>query len=58
MRKLKLVALFLAITATFALTACGQKGPLYITADKPVQASEATSDADAEKLKKQGEMSQ
>ena len=57
MRKPKLVALFF-ILVTFALTACGQKGSLYITADEPVEASTEAPGADAEKPKKDGEMSQ
>jgi predicted small lipoprotein YifL len=57
MRKPQLVALLLMI-ATFALTACGQKGALYITADEPAPASTATPATDAEKPKKDGEISQ
>ncbi len=57
MRKPQLVALLLMI-ATFALTACGQKGALYITADEPAPASTAASATDAEKPKKDGEISQ
>jgi predicted small lipoprotein YifL len=34
MRKSQFFALFL-ITGLLTLTACGQKGPLYLTADEP-----------------------
>jgi len=51
MRKSQLVA-FLLLTATFALTACGQKGALYLpagTTAESAQAAAAEVDKDAKK---------
>ena len=49
MRKSQLVAL-LIITATFALTACGQKGALYLPANTTAQPADApAADKEAKK---------
>ncbi len=50
MRKSQIVA-FLILTVTFALTACGQKGALYLPVDTTTQSAEVTT-ADEEAKKK------
>lgn len=47
MRKIQLVALLL-VTTSFMLTACGQKGPLFLTEEQVAQAQEAAPAADTE----------
>lgn len=53
MRKSQLVAILILI-APLMLTACGQKGPLFISADEPAQAADAVAaEQDAQKQKSQ-----
>jgi predicted small lipoprotein YifL len=53
MRKSQLVAILILI-APLMLTACGQKGPLFISADEPAQATDAVAaEQDAQKQKSQ-----
>lgn len=54
MRKPQLVAL-LIITTMFALTACGQKGALYLPADESAQVEATASAVDDETPKKKEE---
>ncbi len=52
MRKSKLLAL-LILTAPIALTGCGQKGALYLTADPIAQPAGTDAVATEEKAKKE-----
>ena len=52
MRKSQLVALLILFTP-IALTACGQKGPLYLSADTSVQDVETDAAAMEEEAKKE-----
>ena len=47
MRKTQLAALLL-VSSSFLLTACGQKGPLFLTEEQAAQAQESLPASDAE----------